>query len=36
MGIKHIIVAISKMDCVLYDEARYNEIKESVSEHLKI
>ena len=28
LGIKHIIVAINKMDLVDYDEARYNEIKE--------
>jgi sulfate adenylyltransferase subunit 1 len=28
LGIKHVVVAINKMDLVDYDEARYNEIKE--------
>jgi bifunctional enzyme CysN/CysC/sulfate adenylyltransferase subunit 1 len=32
LGIKHVVVAINKMDLVDYSEARYNEIKESYLE----
>lgn len=34
MGIKQIIVAINKMDCIEYDKDRFDEIKENVEDHL--
>ncbi|CAI2367900.1 unnamed protein product [Moneuplotes crassus] len=34
MGIKQAIVAINKMDTIDYDEERFNEIVENVSDHL--
>lgn len=35
LGLKHIVVAINKMDLVDYSEARYNEIKQQYTEFAK-
>ena len=35
LGVNQIVVSINKMDMVDFDEARFNEVKEKVSERLK-